>query len=442
MAFTDRGLLLLKNLFSTRKRIILSILTLTGLILAIWVAAHLDWRMIFAGTPEEIVIPVKPVKIDEFDIPVDSFSRESITIRSDQFLSEILVARGISMGTIDRIAKEFRPVFDVREIREGHELHFYYTQDSLRELDQMIYQKNPADYVVYSFRDSLSVCIKHKEIETKVCYMEATITSNIWNAVKDQGVTIAMVAEIAGVFQWMIDPTSLNKGDQLEVIYENQTIDGESIGLCNVLAARFLYGKKWFEAYNFEQNGINSYFNEKGESLRRAFLKWPFSAKKTFHVSSRFTGSRMHPILRIRRPHYGVDYAAPAGTEVVSIGDGKVIFKGWDRGGGNTLKIKHNGQFTTQYMHLRGFASGVNAGSSVQQGQVIGYVGSTGLSTGPHLDFRVYENGKPVDPLKVESPPVEPVDPKLRPQYDSIVKVFKGEFEKFKSATSAVRDSL
>jgi murein DD-endopeptidase MepM/ murein hydrolase activator NlpD len=152
--------------------------------------------------------------------------------------------------------------------------------------------------------------------------------------------------------------------------------------------------------------------------LRKAFLKSPL---EFFRISSRFSHSRLHPILRIRRPHHGVDYAAPAGTPVMSIGDGTVITRAYQAGGGgNYLRIRHNSIYTTVYMHLRGFAKGIAQGSRVQQGQVIGYVGSTGLATGPHLDFRVYENGSPVDPLKVEAPPVEPVHPERMQEYTAL----------------------
>jgi murein DD-endopeptidase MepM/ murein hydrolase activator NlpD len=435
MSAKDRAIVLLKKALENRKRVIIAGSGLILLMVILWIALHLNWTLIFHGQPEEVPVVTKSIEYDQFEFPVDSFSTEDIEIRPNQFLSNILVEKGISMGTVDRIAKEFKNIFDVRNLKAGNELHFYYTTDTLRKLQYMVYKKNASEYVVYDLRDSLQVSLRRKEIKTEVAYMERTITSSIWNAVAETGVSIGMVAEISSVFQWMIDPTSLNKGDRLEVIFENQTVDNVSIGVGRVLAARFLYGKRWFEAYIFEQNGVESYFNEKGESLRRAFLKWPFNAKQSFRISSKFTGSRMHPILRIRRPHYGVDYAVAAGTPVVSIGDGKVILKGWTNGGGNTLKIKHNGQFTTGYMHLKGYGPGIAAGSSVSQGQVIGYVGSTGLSSGPHLDFRMWENGKPVDPLKVESPPVEPVDPKLRPQFDSIVKVFNGEFEKYKATS-------
>jgi murein DD-endopeptidase MepM/ murein hydrolase activator NlpD len=228
----------------------------------------------------------------------------------------------------------------------------------------------------------------------------------------------------------MIDVYSLNRGDQFEVIYEDQMVGPTSIG-GKVLAARFKYSGKWIDAYQFIQNGQLGYFNEKGESLKRAFLKAPLDPKKV-RISSRFSNSRMHPVLRIRRPHHGVDYAAPMGTPVVAIGDGKVIQRSFDKGSGNMVKIKHNSTYTSGYMHLSKFGDGVQVGSHVSQGQVIGYVGSTGLSTGPHLDFRVWQNGKPVDPLKIEAPPVEPIELRNKPAFDSVVKHYRSEFDRYK----------
>jgi murein DD-endopeptidase MepM/ murein hydrolase activator NlpD len=140
--------------------------------------------------------------------------------------------------------------------------------------------------------------------------------------------------------------------------------------------------------------------------MKKAFLKAPLNFTR---ISSKFTYNRKHPVLKIVRPHTGVDYAAPSGTPVVALGEGVVIHKGWAGGGGNTIKIKHPGNYVTSYMHLRGYAKGIKKGSRVAQGELIGYVGSTGLSTGPHLDFRVYKNGVPIDPLKMESPSVEPI---------------------------------
>jgi murein DD-endopeptidase MepM/ murein hydrolase activator NlpD len=442
MSLKTRLLQIAKYVINNRKRVIVLSLSAVGIFVLGWLAAHLNWELLFKGQPEPVATVVPEVAYDEFEFPVDSFDTEEVEIRRNQFLSDILTDKGVSLATVDRIAKEYRNVFDVRDMKAGNSLFFYYTPDSLRQLQYMVYKKSPAEYVVYNFRDSLQVELKKKEIRSEVAYMEGVITSSIWNAVVDQGVSIGLVAEISSVFQWMIDPLSVNKGDRFEVIFENQMVDGVSIGVGKVLAAKFLYGRKWFEAYYFEQNGSSSYFNEKGESLKRAFLKFPFNPKTLFRISSRYTSSRMHPILRIRRPHYGVDYAVAQGTPVVSIGDGKVIMKGWTSGGGNTLKIKHNGTYTTGYMHLRGFARGITTGSSVKMGEVIGYVGMTGLATGPHLDFRIWKNGKPVDPLKVESPPVEPVEKNLRPQFDSIVRNYQQEFLRYQSEIKGTSGTL
>ena len=420
---------LLKRIFKKKKHAIWSASVGVFLILVGWVAGHLNWEMIFNKQTVTAPIVVQPITLDGFEMPIDSFDIETLSIRPNQLPSEILLERGISLGTIDRMAKEFMYVFDLRKMKAGNRLNFYYSPDTLHQLRYMIYEKNVSQYVVYNFKDSLQVSLKQKEIITQVCYTEVVIKTTLWDALVAEGIPISMVSEIEKVYQWMIDLLALNKGDRFEFIYENLTINNESIGIGNIYAAKCLYGKRWFEGYQFEQNGNTSYFNEKGESLRRAFRKAPLDFS---HITSRFTNSRMHPILRIRRPHYGVDYAAPSGTPVVSIGDGKVIEKGYNGGGGNTLKIRLNSTFTAGYMHLSRYGKGIAVGSAVRQGDVVGYVGTTGLSTGPHLDFRIWQSGKPVDPLKVESPPVEPVDPKLRPSYDSIVRAYRAEFERYK----------
>jgi murein DD-endopeptidase MepM/ murein hydrolase activator NlpD len=190
-------------------------------------------------------------------------------------------------------------------------------------------------------------------------------------------------------------------------VYENLYVEGKCIGIGRVLAASFNHYGKDNYAFYFVQDSVGEYFDNLGKSLRRAFLKAPLNYRR---ISSRFSNSRLHPVLKIRRPHHGVDYAAAAGTPVMAIGDGVVQYARWDnKGGGNTVRIKHNSVYSTAYLHLQKYGPGIKSGVKVKQGQVIGYVGSTGLSTGPHLDFRFYKNNKAVDPLKVESPPTDPV---------------------------------
>jgi len=442
MALKEQLLTLLKRIFPTTKKLILRLLLVIILAAAIWIAARINWVLILHGYPEPVIVETPVQQFDEFKFPVDSFSKEIFLVRANQNLSEILQPRGISLQIIDKIAREFRYVFDVRDIRSNNEMHFYYTPDSLHHLEFMVYKKNAIEYVVYDFRDSVLVSLDQKDVVKEVRYLEGEIGKDgptIWDAVESQNVHGSLFYAIIEVYQWMIDEYSINRGDKFEVIYEDQIVDNESVGVGKVLAARFLYGKKWIEAYQFLQNGKFGYFNERGESLKRAFLAAPLSSAK---ISSRFSNSRMHPILRYRRPHHGVDYSAPSGTPVMAIGDGKVVQRSFDKGSGNMVKIKHDRNFTSGYMHLSRFGPGINVGSYVTQGQIIGYVGSTGLSTGPHLDFRIWKGGQAVDPLKVEAPPVEPLESRNKPAFDSIVKSYRAEFEKYRLEAKGLSGNL
>jgi murein DD-endopeptidase MepM/ murein hydrolase activator NlpD len=201
----------------------------------------------------------------------------------------------------------------------------------------------------------------------------------------------------------------LQKGDFFRVVYDEISVGDEVVDIGTVYSAAFFHGGKNYQAYRFIEDDSTSvqYFNEKGENLKKAFLKAPLRFTR---ISSGFSYSRRHPVSRIVRPHTGVDYAAPKGTRVMTIGDGVVVQRGYSGGGGNTVKIKHNATYTSAYLHLSGYAPGLRVGSRVRQGDVIGYVGSTGLSTGPHLDFRIWRNGSPINPLKMESPPAKEVN--------------------------------
>jgi murein DD-endopeptidase MepM/ murein hydrolase activator NlpD len=216
-----------------------------------------------------------------------------------------------------------------------------------------------------------------------------------------------MVAiELSEIFAWTIDFFGLQQGDAFKIMYDEEYVDSMAIGIGEIHGAWFRHAGKEFTAIPFEQDGKIEFFDAEGNSLRKAFLKAPLRFSR---ISSRFTGSRYHPVLKRYTTHYGVDYAAPSGTPVLSIGDGVVISAGWSGGGGNMVKIRHNSVYSTAYLHLKAYGSGIRAGTYVRQGDVIGYVGSTGLSTGPHLDFRVWKNNAPVNPLTLESPSVEPV---------------------------------
>ncbi len=222
----------------------------------------------------------------------------------------------------------------------------------------------------------------------------------------NKGLHPDLAFELSEIFAWTVDFFGLQKGDNFKVIYEELFIEEKSIGAGKIYGAQFTWAGSTITAIPFVQDSSETFFDIEGNSLRKAFLKAPL---KFSRISSRFSANRMHPILRIRRAHFGVDYAAPLGTPVLAIGDGRILSATNEGASGKMVKIQHNSIYATAYLHLSRFGTDISRGTFVKQGQVIGYVGSSGLSTGPHLDFRFYKNGSPVDPLKVEAPSVEPV---------------------------------
>ncbi|MCK9291779.1 MAG: peptidoglycan DD-metalloendopeptidase family protein [Bacteroidales bacterium] len=354
-----------------------------------------------------------------FDILVDSLEIIQDQIGKNQFLADLLQQYGVPYATIDLLSRNFRDTFDVRRIRAGNNYFVMLTNDSLRQPKYFVYEINKSDYVVFSLSDSLYAYSGQKSVETHIEWAHGIIHSSLWNTIVGQGYDAELAIKLSDVYAWTVDFFGIQKYDNFELMYERKYIDGEAVGVGKILASRFNHYNKDQFAFYFEQDGEGDYFDEKGESLRRAFLKAPL---KYSRISSHFTHSRYHPILKIHRPHHGVDYAAPTGTPVYAIGQGVVTRKGFQKGGaGNYLYIKHNSTYTTAYMHLQKFASGIQEGTRVTQGQLIGYVGSTGLATGPHLDFRFFKHGQPVNPLTVESPPAKPVEPQNMTAFANLV---------------------
>jgi murein DD-endopeptidase MepM/ murein hydrolase activator NlpD len=261
-----------------------------------------------------------------------------------------------------------------------------------------------------------------KEVNRKLKSASGVINSSLWVAMQQSGVDPNMAVALANIYQWSIDFYAIQKGDAFKVIYEELSVEGKPISIGEIHSAIFLHNGKEYYAHRFEQNNVTDYFDEKGQNLRKEFLKAPL---KFSRISSRFSNSRLHPVLRIRRPHHGVDYAAPKGTPVHTIGNGTVVKAAYSGGAGRMVTVRHSNGYTTSYLHLAGFGPGIRPGASVSQGQVIGYVGSTGLSTGPHLDFRVYKNNVAIDPLKMESPPALPVSAKYRATFDSVSMLYQ-----------------
>jgi murein DD-endopeptidase MepM/ murein hydrolase activator NlpD len=363
---------------------------------------------------EDIIVEIDMPTL-KYGLPVDSFVLTEGTVGKNQYLSQILNRHGVSLGRIDSIAKKSPPVFDVRRIRTGQKYTIFHTADTVKQARYFVYESSPTEYFVFELFDTLDVYRGEKELTTVGRTAGGTIKSSLWNAMKDNNLDPMLAIDLSNIYAWTIDFFAIQKGDRFRVVFDEIYVDSVRIGIGEIHAVEFEHYNRPHYAFRFMQNDSIGFFDDKGENLQKQFLKAPLNFSR---ISSGFSSGRMHPILRIRRPHYGVDYAAPKGTPVLSIGEGTVIAKAYEAGGGGYyLKIKHNSVYTTTYMHLSGYAGGIAVGTRVRQGQEIGYVGSTGLSTGPHLDFRVTQNNSYIDPLKMESPPAEPVKQEYMPLF-------------------------
>ncbi len=352
-----------------------------------------------------------------YGIASDSFTLVSGHIRRNGFLSEILLKHGVSMQEIDQTLRNSRTVFDVRKVRSGNNYILFCERDSTAKVRYLVYEHDPSTCYVFSFKDSLNITPFRKTIKSEIKYSSGTIETSLYDAMMNGDLPRSLSNDLSEVFAWTVDFFGLQKGDSFKVIYEELNIDNKSLGSARIYGAQFNWSGKTITAIPFIQDGKETFFDVDGSSLRKAFLKAPLQFSR---ISSHFSSARMHPILRIIRPHYGVDYAAPIGTPVRAIGDGRIISATNEGGSGSMVKIQHNSVYATGYMHLSRFGEGVAPGRFVKQGDIIGYVGSSGLSTGPHLDFRFYKNGSPVDPLKIDSPPVEPVSEENKLKFQEI----------------------
>ena len=364
----------------------------------------------------------EPVRY-EYGLPIDSFRVDTGFVKNGETLGGILGRLGASKKQLAGISVLPRSEFDVRTLRPGKEYYGLHQTDTagVEHLLYWIYKASVREVTVLHLTDSIHAEHHKKPLRYESRSACVGIESSLWNAMVNNNLPVEVALELSEIYAWTIDFFGLQKGDSVRVYFDEIYVDSTRVGIGQIYASNFYHARKWQEAFYFEAGKLHTYFDGDGKSLRKSFLKAPLNYKR---ISSHFTYARKHPVYKIVRPHTGVDYAAPMGTPVVAIGDGVVIEKGYKGQAGNMVKIKHNSTYTTAYLHLSKYGK-INVGSHVSQGQVIGYVGSTGASTGPHLDFRVWKNGTPIDPLKMESPPADPVPAKYRAEFDSVVNVLR-----------------
>lgn len=359
-----------------------------------------------------------------FGIDITPYDVVTDTIRQGETLGVLLGRHGISASRVDQLERKADSIFPLRQIRYDKEYTTFKrtiedSTGSSSKLDYFVYHKSKTDYVTFAFLgDSVHVEVCEIPIRIERKCARAEITSSLWGSIMEHNMPYALASEFEDIFKWSVDFFGIQEGDSFAVIFDEKFADDESVGIGRIYGAYFTSGNKTTYAIPYvNENGKIAYWDYDGASLKKQMLKAPL---KYTRISSKFTHRRLHPVHRVYRPHLGVDYAAPMGTPVHSVADGTVIKAGWGGGGGNTIYIKHSGGLQTGYLHLKSFAKGIKVGSRVSQGQLIGYVGSTGTSTGPHLDYRIWQNGKPIDPLKVTQQPQEPIAQKYRADFELV----------------------
>ena len=364
--------------------------------------------------------PVITEAVSEYGISLEDYEEKEGKVRSGDYFSTLLQRLGLSYKEAYAVSEACKGIFDVTKFKIGNSYHAYYPKTAPNRPDYLVYEQDSKSYVLFGLQDSLFVQVHEKQMQVQQAYADVTIRSSLWNDCVQAGVTPLLAIRLSEIYAWTIDFFAVQPGDSFRAVYELVTYQGEVLDVNRVLYAEFVHNKSSHKCYWFEEEeGGNVYWNEKGESLRKAFLKAPLNFTR---ISSGFSYNRRHPVTRRVQAHTGIDYAAPTGTPVMSIGDGVVVYRAYSGAGGNMVKIKHNSVYTSAYLHLSRYAKGLKVGDRVRQGEVIGYVGSTGRSTGPHLDFRVWKNGTPINPLRMESPPTNPVQEQNREQFETAKK--------------------
>ena len=383
---------------------------------------------------QEVVETVQK-EIGPYGFCPDSLRCVEGKVRNGQFFSTLMMDLGMGAQAAYDLTQACGKTFDVKSLRVGNAYKAYY-DGSPGTLQYVIYDRDRTSQVVFSCQPPYEVSVHEKPVTTEQRYADVTINTSLWVDMRDAGVSPELIVSLSDIYAWTVDFFGLQKGDRFRVLYEERLCDGDVVAVDTVRYAIFTHGGQDFPCVMYNQgDGGNIYWNEKGESMRKAFLKAPL---KFSRISSGFSYARKHPVTRKVRPHTGVDYAAPKGTPVMTIGDGTVTSIKYEGAGGKTIRIRHNSVYSTAYLHLSGYAKGLKVGQRVRQGQVIGYVGSTGRSTGPHLDFRVWKNGTPINPLKMQSPPAEPIKSASKDAFAAAHEKYKAQIDTIQARSVAL----
>ena len=350
---------------------------------------------------ENIALPPKVVATVEELYPYE--------IKPQTTLFSNLRALDVPPQVIDDIVKATQPVSDLHKLKPGTRFQIVEEVTPEKKISELNFRFSVSEVLkIKRVGETWTAQKVFEKIDTKIVTFAGVVVTSLWKSAESAQMDPNLISDLAEIFGWQVDfSREVRVKDRWRLTVEQKFIKGEPIGWGNILAAEYENAGELHTAVLFKgTNGETGYYGPDGSSLRRMFLKSPI---KFARISSRFSRSRFHPVLQINRPHLGVDYAAPTGTPIRAVGDGVVIAAGWSGGAGKMIKIRHNGTYSTAYKHLSGYAKAIRTGVRVKQGEIIGYVGTTGLSTGPHLHFEFYQGNQYIDPLGKKFPSADPV---------------------------------
>ncbi|MEK6153079.1 peptidoglycan DD-metalloendopeptidase family protein [Flavobacteriaceae bacterium 3-367] len=370
-----------------------------------------------------------PVVVKQYGFNLDNFKVQQDTVKSGDSFGELMLQNKVDYPKIARVSEEFRDTFDVRKIMVGKPYWILKSKDSTERAQVFIYENDRINYTVVDLRDSVVAYKEKKEVKYVQREASGIIETSLSEAILDQGIDYNITNNLSEIYAWTIDFFRLQKGDKFKVIYKEKFInDSIYAGAEPIEAAYFEHNGKPFYAFNFEADSLKNlddYFDESANNLRRTFLRAPV---KFSRISSRYNLKRRIRYYGYRvRPHKGTDYAAPVGTPILATANGTVTESTRRGGNGRYVKIRHNGTYSTQYLHMK--KQKVKRGDFVQQGDVIGWVGMTGNTGGPHVCYRFWKNGRQVDPFREELPAAEPLAEALRPKYTEFIAPIKDQLD-------------
>jgi murein DD-endopeptidase MepM/ murein hydrolase activator NlpD len=343
--------------------------------------------------------------VTKFGFDTNIYHLSSITMGKGDIVGDIFYENGIDGNLINAIQEKAKDIFSVTKIRPGKNIHVV-KQDSCGKACAFVYEASPLHYVVYDLRKEVDVKVYERPYETCVESKGGVINGSLWNTLEEQGVNPAIIDKMEDALASSVDFYHTQKGDEFKLVYEKKYVDGEEIGLGKLIGAYYKNESGSHYSVLYEKGEYNGYYDYQGRPAKSTFLKSPV---KFTRISSGFNLRRFHPIRRMTIPHLGTDYAAPYGTPIRAVADGVVEEAAYTGNNGKYVKLKHDRVYQTQYLHMQGFASGIKRGARVRQGSTIGYVGSTGLATGPHVCFRFWKNGRQVNHLREVFQPAKPM---------------------------------